>query len=58
MVLALKLSFAVADNEFIFIAGVSMAFLHAYLYPDEQMFCRPPRGLKITRCLKERPCVW
>ena len=44
--LMMMLYFAVANNEFIFIADVSTAFLHAYLYPDEQLFCRPPGGFE------------
>ena len=44
--LMMMLSFAVANNEFIFIAGVYMAFLHAFLYPDEQLYCRPPKGFE------------
>ena len=58
--LMMMLSFAVANNEFIFIAGVSMAFSHAHLYPDEQLYCRPPKdfenhsvfGGKVMRLVK------
>ena len=56
----MMLSFTVANNEFIFIADVSMAFLHTYLYPYEQLYCRPPRsfenhsvfGGKVMRLVK------
>ena len=44
--LMIMLSFAVADNELIFIADVSSAFLHAYFYPDELLYCRPPKGFE------------
>jgi hypothetical protein len=46
VMLFLILNFAVTNNEWIFTADVSTAFLHAFLYEDEQLFCRPPAGFE------------
>ena len=56
----LLLAIAVANHEYMFTADVSTAFLHAWLYDDERVYCRPPLGFenhpafrgKITRLRK------
>jgi hypothetical protein len=52
VMLFLILNFAVTNNEWIFTADVSTAFLHAFLYEDEQLFCRPPAGYESHPAFK------